>query len=176
MGGLGSGERLNRRRTVEEVLALEVGWLSRTGRLAPGSAGAVEWRSDGRLLARIFVTCGSDDDVEIDGQAVEIEWTQAGFGGVRPWFRCNCGRRIARLYLGDRAACRTCHGLGYWTQRRRATDRALARWHALARMAGASRGGDPIPPRPKYMHAGRWLALLDKIDLAGLRAMALWRR
>ncbi len=176
MGGVGSGERLNRRRTVEEVLALDVGWLRRTGRLSPGIAGAVEWRRDGRLLGRIFVACQSDAEVQVDSQAVEVEWTPAGFGGVRPWFRCACGRRVARLYLYAGAACRICHGLGYWTQRRRAADRALARWHDLARRAGAERGGAPIPLPPKYTRTWRWLALVNEIDRAGRRAMALWRR
>jgi len=38
------------------------------------------------------------------------------FGGERYWFRCDCGRRVGRLYLRDGAPefrCRQCLGLTY---------------------------------------------------------------
>lgn len=43
--------------------------------------------------------------------------TRPHFGGVRWWFRCQCGLRVGRLYLPPSGipvfACRMCHDLTY---------------------------------------------------------------
>jgi hypothetical protein len=55
-----------------------------------------------------------------------IVWTRAGFGGQRPWFRCSCGKRAARLYhVSGVIACRRCLGLIYECQRRGERGRAF---------------------------------------------------
>ena len=40
-------------------------------------------------------------------QRVPITWTKCHLGGWRPWFRCSCGRRAAKLYdAGDQDVLR----------------------------------------------------------------------
>jgi hypothetical protein len=31
-------------------------------------------------------------------QRIPVSWTRCNFGGVRPWFKCDCGKRVAKLY------------------------------------------------------------------------------
>jgi hypothetical protein len=31
-------------------------------------------------------------------QQIPVCWTRCHFGGLRPWFKCNCGKRVAKLY------------------------------------------------------------------------------
>src|SRR6478609_5352946 len=38
-----------------------------------------------------------------------IQWTRCNFGGRRPWFICQCGKRVAKLYdTSSIVACRHC--------------------------------------------------------------------
>jgi hypothetical protein len=50
------------------------------------------------------------------GQTIHFTVTRPHRGGVRYWFRCECGRRSGRLYLGDYQVgfrCRICYDLTY---------------------------------------------------------------
>jgi len=51
-----------------------------------------------------------------------LDWTPAGFDGVRVWAKCQqCAGRNAMLYLRDgKLRCRTCLGLRYPSQQKRA--------------------------------------------------------
>lgn len=60
-------------------------------------------------------------------------------GGRRPWFRCPCGRRVAKLYVGadHRFACRRCLGLTYASQRDVPRHRHLGQAQKIRRRLGA---------------------------------------
>src|SRR5258708_5168423 len=62
-------------------------------------------------------------------QRLRITWTKCHLGGWRPWFRCSCGRRAAKLYDGaaDFFACRHCCGLAYASQQFCTRDRLSVR-------------------------------------------------
>ncbi len=97
MGGFGSGiwPRYSARRTTDELPALDVRELKRTG-----------------LVHR---------EQECIENVARLVWTPCGLGGERPWFVCpseECGRRAAILYLEDGALlCRLCLDLAYPSQR-----------------------------------------------------------
>jgi hypothetical protein len=51
-----------------------------------------------------------------EGQLIPVASVRPHLGGVRPWFRCECGKRAGRLYLPFRQPifrCRQCYNLTY---------------------------------------------------------------
>jgi len=88
-------------------------------------------------------------------QRVSISWTKCHLGGWRPWFRCSCGRRAAKLYdaAADFFACRHCCGLAYACQQLATRDRLISRARKIRMQLG---GGpslfDPFPDKPRGMH------------------------
>jgi hypothetical protein len=69
---------------------------------------------------------------------IKLVASRPNFGGVRWWFVCPCGRRVARLYLPRgrwQLACRRCHRLAYASQRLSRPDRIRRRarklWHKI---------------------------------------------
>lgn len=65
--------------------------------------------------------------VVYDGGAyvIPVEEKPCNYGGVYHFFRCpQCSKRVRKLYCkAGRYACRKCHGLGYYTQRLRTSER-----------------------------------------------------
>jgi hypothetical protein len=129
MGGLGSGERETKKRTVEECWALDAATLFRRG--VPGNSitwtnsvgvrtllGACWFGFEGSARAlHLFVKAGPvGNETAIGEMAIRLVTTRPHFGGMRWWFRCSCGLRSRVLYLPQDARyfrCRTCHGLTY---------------------------------------------------------------
>jgi len=152
MGGMGSGERWRKKRTVESCDHLSISTLKRSKLLVPGvrdQVGTFQWPSGERTSSvdyRITVgpTAGSLQlvyhiglpKVKLD-YAVRLEATRCHLGGVRWWFVCPlsrdgvaCGRRAAKLYLSGRwFGCRRCHDLTYRSQ-----QTSDSRVYALARV------------------------------------------
>lgn len=88
-------------------------------------------------------------------QYLRVERVPRHFGGVRPYFRCWCGRRAEKLYQlcgHGFYRCRRCQNLAYQSQREDAADRAFRRLGKIK----ARLGGDPdilasFPPKPRDM-------------------------
>ena len=71
--------------------------------------------------------------------------TTPRFGGLRYWLLCpRCGRRVGKLYLVDRWACRRCHKLSYQSQRlsKNPLLRGLQRLDRLDALAARYKAGD----------------------------------
>ena len=71
--------------------------------------------------------------------------TTPRFGGLRYWLLCpRCGRRVGKLYLVDRWACRRCHNLSYQSQRlsKNPLLRGLQRLDRLDALAARYKAGD----------------------------------
>jgi len=106
------------------------------------------------LLLRLFG--GEQQPRKLAGQLVPIVRTKCGFGGTRPWFRCDrCRRRAAILYLatGSGFACRRCLGLAYRSQSATAANRAISKARKLReRLGGGPSVLDPLPGKPPRMH------------------------
>jgi hypothetical protein len=158
--------------TCESCQSIDVREWARRGYLRPNERFSWSWSRDGECCGSITVRTGSDavpgavvlsfrsrgssgkrwKSVE---QRVPVTWTGCHLGGWRPWFRCSCGRRAARLYAGasDFFACRHCHGLAYASQQMSTRDRNISRARTIRMQLG---GGpslfDPFPEKPGGMH------------------------
>jgi len=142
MGGLGSGERLNKKTTVEECLKLDMASLWRGRVIQPQSisVGELVWTNSTigeRILTLPYCLQATTDKTVLhlitkmrpggsDGpfiEAIPLSSTAPHFGGVRWWFVCPlvvkgvaCHRRVRTLYLPPRAlysGCRACFDLTY---------------------------------------------------------------
>jgi hypothetical protein len=94
-------------------------------------------------------------------QRVPLTWTKCHLGGRRLWFQCpvrsngtNCGRRVAKLYLGgDLFACRRCWGLAYASQQDSDRISGLDKAQKIRmKLGGSGSAIGPFPPKPKGMH------------------------
>lgn len=138
MGGVFSGQRINKKRVVESCNAIDTADFNRWRLLKPGTdrVGSLEWRrgnqkepaaSIGYTLAiasgagtlRLQYQIGQP--AERFDYPVWLVTTDCHLGGVRWWFICPlslngvfCGRRVRKLYLrGKYFGCRHCHNLAY---------------------------------------------------------------
>ena len=163
MGGFGSG-RTAWRAKCEHFLAIDARRWARGGYLQGGYFGW-QWTYNGERTSSISVW-PQDRAVELsytkDGESyryrVYLTSTSCHFGGTRIWFQCpsfRCGRRVAKLYLGNRYfACRRCYNLAYQSQSYTAYDRALVQAGKVRRRLGGYEGtANPFPDKPKRM---RW--------------------
>lgn len=134
MGGLGSGNFLERKKkaTVEQSLGLAIGKFR--GSFFRGMQGTTTWTWRNGRESKIGWFVGWDDwpaltiyyrwdnreDVRF---SVRLQTTPTQFGGKRWWFTCPlnvdgvaCNRRVGTLYLPPGAklfGCRACHRLTY---------------------------------------------------------------
>ena len=94
-------------------------------------------------------------------QTIPVTWTHCHFGGGRPWFKCQCGRRVGKLYnSGATLRCRLCLELWYSSQRRGAKSRRYLRALKLRlQLNGIANLRQPFPPRPKRMHRKTYVRL-----------------
>ena len=190
MGGYGSGDwqRWIAKPLVETCRSLDVRWLNREGVLSPGTDFSHYWLDNyGKQVASIGVLVGygnitlryqyhrSDKDWKEVEEAIPLTWTPCNYGGKRAWFRCpgmvnglRCGRRVAKLYQrGKYFRCRTCHSLGYATQREAVTERLRERACRIRkRLGGPPNIFTPFPPKPKGMHWKTYFRLEDRAEKA----------
>lgn len=180
MGGEGSGRfrRSGAKRTVDDLLALDVRPWARQGLLVDGQWFAA--RISGRGAGYPLTVQVEGDTVRIlhqlegpPGQVpmgfrVQLDRTYPRFGGVRYWFLCprpDCGRRVALVYVAGREfVCRRCLGLAYESQRENRRWRALRRSQKVRmRLEGSANILMPFPPRPRGMHSTTYMPLLRRM-------------
>lgn len=130
MGGFGSGFWRLRKRAVENCLGLRLVSVSRTViALYCTNSGFVvwsitrEWKDEKvkgihRLLRSISIKYATvfDSQWRTVTQDFQLQASVPNFNGRRWWFRCQCGRKVGRLYLPPNEryfACRHCHALNY---------------------------------------------------------------
>ena len=118
------------RRTCESCRGIDVRRWYREGKLLGEQLFSCTWTRGGEPSGEIIVLIERDALILIHQswclsgtnrkpvfQKVAITWTACRYGGRRPWFTCDCGRRAAVLYAaGEFFGCRRCHGLVYSTQ------------------------------------------------------------
>jgi hypothetical protein len=172
MGGMGSGRRWHygARSTTGDYRSLDVRRWAREGMLRPGYWGGWQWTQNGEVVASIQMRAEDDRVILMyrhrssggewkdEQYPVRIVRTPCNLGGARPWFICpalGCGRRAAKLYLGQRYfACRRCYDLAYQSQRENGYGRSLLKAQRIRmRLGGSANMTLPFPPKPKGM---RW--------------------
>jgi hypothetical protein len=87
-----------------------------------------------------------------------VEWTRCTFGGLRPWFKCHCGVRVAKLYYaGIFVGCRHCYKMDYECQRRGERSRGYYQACKIRlSLGGAPTIAEPFPERPRRMWRGTY--------------------
>jgi hypothetical protein len=158
--------------TCESCRSIDVREWARRGYLRPHQLFLWSWTRDGEPWGSITVRTGpeavtgavvlrfrlrgsSGNRWKSVEQRVSISWTKCHLGGWRPWFRCSCGRRAAKLYdaAADFFACRHCCGLAYASQQLCTRDRLISSARKIRMQLG---GGpslfDPFPDKPRGMH------------------------
>ena len=147
MGGSGSGTwyRWDTRRTIDDVMQLDVRMMARNAWLLPGVKGEINWRRNNQpwgsisyqsfinrlvLSFRYRVSGQEWGDVT---QEIAFDETQCNYGNIRKWFVCpGCHRRCALLYSGGKYfLCRKCYKLPYKSQRQTKIDRLISQKHEL---------------------------------------------
>lgn len=183
MGGFGSGRR-GWRPVVEDGIALDIGYLRRSGR----SGGSLHWSKRGcevaaigwwidleaKLLTLNYVAGEAREPVE---QRIRLTTTAPHLGGVRWWMLCPySGRRCLKLYSGwgfNRFASREALGIAYRSQREDQLDRLIRRTHKILDELGGTGDLDEAYylPKPKWM---RWPTYERKMAeaLAGAEAFS----
>jgi len=189
------------RTTCESCKSIDVRSWHRAGRLSEGQSFLCSWSCNGEPSGKISVRTEQErvvlsykchrygSDWKSIEQRIPIVWTACRYGGRRPWFECSvysngryCGRRVAKLYLGDELfACRRCFQLVYASQQERPHYRALSQAQNLrVRLGGSGSLDEPFPPKPKGMHWKTYERLELRADAAEQRcdslAMQFWAR
>ena len=172
--------RWNKKRTVDELLCLDISWVAKQIDLDRPGNGSFTWTQGGArykssigyevipgIGLRLLYKHGGES---IKPYLVRIEYTTPNYGGRRPWFICpnrNCGRRVRKLYGGKYYLCRHCHDLTYEVcqkSHKEAYQTSVSnRMTAIRRRLGA-KGGllDPLPKRPRYMRVEAYYTLVDE--------------
>ena len=104
---------------------------------------------------------------QIVPQNIPVSWTWCNFGGARPWLICQCGRRVARLFMGlGGYYCRSCCGKPvYESQRRSKKARSFLKAYRLRQRLGGSRPVvDPLPARPYGMRRKTYTRICERIE------------
>src|ERR1700722_11585982 len=114
MGGIGSGtwSRIEAKRTVDAVPAIDIRELQRHRGLAPGSRFVETWTRGGMVAAQVaievqrnnllftYVHVSGAGDREPVECVVPIVETPCNYGGLRRWLLCpECKKRIAVIYV-----------------------------------------------------------------------------
>ena len=168
---------LSNKRPIEASLSLDVRRLWRDGLLRPGRTFTWVWSCGGEWLASVGVEVETGtislmyrwqpcraSEWRPARQRVPLAWTKCHLGGARCWFVCpqetgegkRCGRRCAKLYLGDSPifGCRLCHHLIYASQLQTPRDRAIAKARRSALASAYRFGHRPVRKRRRFVPTG----------------------
>jgi hypothetical protein len=101
-------------------------------------------------------------------QQIPVCWTRCNFGGHRPWFKCNCGKRVGKLYKSIAGYyCRRCFDDPRYASQTKSTKNriAFAASKLRLRMNGMAALTEPRPIKPKGMHRRTYPRLLRRLEL-----------
>src|SRR5215468_4100529 len=133
----------------------------------------------GVLAERSRVTFIRRREGQLEKLFVPLVFTATEFGGRRAWFHCpGCKSGCRILYGTDSLRCRKCWALKYQSQYETPAFRMLERARKIRRRLGKSGGaGDPLPPKPRYMHWKKYRGLewlVFRLESAGWHAMSAY--
>ena len=160
MGGYGSGRR-SKKPKIEECNSIDANQLNRDGCFKNGWSGTMTWSRNGKKFSSIgmratanYLHLGySSKQYGSVIQPIRIERLPCRFGGSRAYFRCDCGKRVVKLYgFGRYFQCRHCSGLFHYSKNEGFWDRSLRQRtkHKLRLSEDASLEAYEMP-KPKGM-------------------------
>lgn len=100
-------------------------------------------------------------------QEVWLHWTPCHFGGFRPWFKCACGKRVAKLYKSIAGYhCRNCfENPPYASQTKNTKNRiGYAASKLRLKLNGMAALTEPPPERPRGMHRKTHARSLQRLE------------
>ena len=160
MGGYGSGRRSHKPK-VEECISLDSNQLSRDGCLINGWNGLKVWSRNGAKISSIgmrttanYLHLGYKSEQHGSViQPIQIERLPCRFGGSRAYFRCECSRRVIKLYcVGKFFLCRHCNGIFHSSKNENRWDRSLRKRTKYRRLMGGNASLEAYEiPKPKGM-------------------------
>ena len=180
MGGFGSGRKLGASCT-GDYRSIDVRQWQREKLLVVGLSFNATWLYAGKDIGTISVKAENKQvrlsyscqrngaEWERLDYSIQLEATSCHYGGGRYWFTCpavGCGKRVAKLYLGDKYfACRQCYRLTYPCQRESPTDRILRKAEKLkVKLQWQSGLYERKGEKPKGMHWKTFMRLQAKYD------------
>jgi hypothetical protein len=178
MGGYSSG-RKSESNCTDDHLAIDVRQWQREERLIDGSKFNTTWSRAGKEIGNMGVRAENGQVIlsyswqKPSGESGRLDYpvilqaTSYHYGGVRYWFTCPavaCGKRVAKLYLGDKYfACRHCYRLAYHSQRETKDNRATRRAEKIRAKLEWQPGILNLPgDKPKGMHWKTYLRLMEE--------------
>jgi hypothetical protein len=167
-------------RTVESIRKIDVNALHRKGCFADRRREfPITWSIDGRTTDVVIASSdrwdmelkyNTDNRNEPVRVTIPITWTKCHLGGSRPWFKCNCGRRVGTLFeFHQFYVCRTCHGLIYEAQRfsrKRRKQTSFPGFRIRERLGGRPNLLDSFPTKPKGQHRRTYNRLKERAEAA----------
>jgi hypothetical protein len=100
-------------------------------------------------------------------QQVPLSWTHCHFGGFRPWFKCPCGKRVAKLYKSIGGYhCRQCFDNPRYASQTKSTKNRIgfAASRLRLRLNGIAALTEPRPERPRGMHRKTYARALRRLE------------
>jgi hypothetical protein len=179
MGGYGSGRRSTKPK-VEECSSIDANRLNRDGCLNNGWNGTMTWSRNGVKSSSIgmrtttnYLHLGySSEQYGSVIQPIRIERLPCRFGGLRAYFRCDCGKRVVKVYgFGRLFLCRHCYGLFHSSKNEGFWDRSLRqRTKHRRRLSGNTSLDAHEMPKPKGMWWRTYYRLQEAAQAAETRA------
>ena len=175
MGGYGSGRRSHKPK-VEECISLDSNQLSKDGCLINGWNGSKVWSRNGAKISSIgmrttanYLHLGYKSEQHGSViQPIQIERLPCRFGGSRAYFRCECSRRVIKLYcVGKFFLCRHCNGIFHSSKNENRWDRSLRKRTKYRRLIGGNASLEVYEiPKPK----GMWWSTFYRLQQAAQEA------
>jgi hypothetical protein len=100
-------------------------------------------------------------------QQIPLIWTSCNFGGFRPWLKCGCGQRVAKLYKSIGGYhCRGCFDNPPYASQTKSTKNRIgfAASKLRLRLNGIAALTEPRPDKPKGMHRRTYERLARKLE------------
>jgi hypothetical protein len=101
-------------------------------------------------------------------QQIPVTWTHCNFGGFRPWFKCPCGKRVAKLYKSIGGYhCRRCFDNPPYASQTKSTKKRIgfAASKLRLRLNGMASLTEPRPDKPKGMHRRTYARLSRRLEV-----------
>jgi len=180
MGGYGSGQKCDSKKTTGSQYMIDIRWMKKQGLLVSATSGSMSWESRGKETGNIGYRVEYDrlilkyQNKHRGGEWESVEdeifftWTPCNYGGRRQWFLCpGCNRRVAVVYGGKYYRCRHCRNLTYSSQQEGCADRLMRKARKIRARLGVSNNlVEPILFKPKNMHQKTFDRLRREADHA----------
>ena len=100
-------------------------------------------------------------------QQIPLIWTSCNFGGFRPWLKCGCGQRVAKLYKSIGGYhCRGCFDNPPYASQTKSTKNRISFAASKLRLSlnGMASPTEAHPERPRGIHRKTYARALRRLE------------